>query len=325
MRIAIDARLVSYIGGGTSQYTLRLVRALAGMARDHDIVVLESRKAADRADWPDSVRRMRLLTPPHHRLEQVALPLELLRARADVLHSPDFIPPFRRGCRSVVTVHDLAFLRFPSLLTSESARYYGQVAKAVRSADQVIAVSHATKGDLLALLAANPEKVTVVHEAADPNCRPLEPSEVARHRRRLELPERFFLFVGTLEPRKNLPTLLRAFARISEKRGHARGVDMPSGTSTVHGVPLVVAGGRGWLYEEVFRTRDELGLGENVRFVGHVPAGELLYYYNCATCLLMPSLYEGFGLPVLEAMACGTPALISNVSSLPGIAGEAAL
>lgn len=309
MRIAIDARLVSYAPGGISQYTIRLVHALAALHTDDEITLLESRKAGSDASWPVSVKRSGLVTPPHNRHEQLTLPIELLRHPSDLLHSPDFIPPFRRRCRSVITIHDLAFLRFPHLLTPESARYYGQVARAIRSADQVIAVSDSTRRDLLELLSADPEKVTVVHSGVSPECQRLDPAEVESQRRRLGLPESFILFVGTLEPRKNLPTLLKAFARLRR----------------AHPVPLVVVGGKGWLYEELFRVRDDLGLGEEVRFAGPVPARELVYYYSCATCLVLPSLYEGFGHPVLEAMACGTPVVASNASSLPEVVGDAGL
>jgi len=309
MRIAIDARLVSYAQGGISQYTVRLVNALATLGIRDEMLLLESRRASDDGKWPPSFRRARLATPPHHPLEQLALPLELLRFRVDLLHSPDFIPPFHRRCRSVVTIHDLAFLRFPHLLTPQSARYYGQVAKAVESADQVIAVSHATRNDLLELLSADPKKVAVVHSGVSPECRPLDPAEVELRRREIGLPERFILFVGTLEPRKNIPGLLRAFAPVWKE----------------HRIPLVLAGQKGWLYEEIFKVLSELDLGGRVIFAGHIPPAQLVYYYNCADLLVLPSLYEGFGLPVLEAMACGTPVIVSNSSSLPEIAGEAAL
>ncbi|MCL4532304.1 MAG: glycosyltransferase family 4 protein [Actinobacteria bacterium] len=309
MRIAIDARLVSYIQGGTSRYTVSLVRAMAALGTSHELVVLEGRKARGNPGWPEDVERRRLRTPPHHRYEQLTLPLELLALGADLLHSPDFIPPFRRPCRSVITIHDLAFLRYPGLLTQESAGYYGQVGRAVESAEQIIAVSEATRRDILELLKVDPAKITVVYEAAADDCIPLSETEVAAHRRRLELPERFILFVGTIEPRKNLALLLKAFARVWEKLR----------------VPLVVVGRNGWLYETVFQTRDLLGFGDEVMFVGPVDGEQLVYYYNCAACLVLPSLYEGFGLPVLEAMACGTPVVTSNVSSLPEIVGNGGL
>lgn len=309
MRYGIDARLVSYIQGGTSRYTTSLVRGMARLGEGGELLVLEARSAHNGAAWPEGVARAKLATPPHHRLEQVALPLELLRLKLDLLHSTDFIPPFRRTCRSVITIHDLAFVRYPHLLTPESERYYSQVHKAVRSADATIAVSEATKRDILELLEADESKVHVVYEAASDDCIPLSKDEVDRQRARLGLPERFILFVGTIEPRKNLPTLLKAFAGVWREQR----------------VPLLVAGRKGWLYEEVFRARDSLGLGEEVRFVGPVEAEDLVYYYNAAECLVLPSLYEGFGLPVLEAMACGTPVIVSNVSSLPEITGDAGL
>ncbi len=310
MRIAIDARLVSYALGGISQYTMRLVNALASLSSESEVLVLESQRANGEAAWPEAVRRVRLITPPHNRFEQFTLPMELLRVPADVLHSPDFIPPFRRRCRSVITIHDLAFVRFPHLLTAESARYYGQVGRAVQSADRVIAVSESTRQDILELLEVAPEKVTVVHSAAAPECRPLSPEEQRERRAVLGLPERFILFVGTLEPRKNLPTLLEAIPTLWRE----------------HHVPLVVVGGKGWLYERVYMTLDRLRLTEEqVQMVGAVPSHELADYYGCATCLVMPSLYEGFGLPALEAMACGTPVVVSNVSSLPEIVSDAGL
>lgn len=310
MRIAIDARLVSYAVGGISQYTIRLIWALAGLFTNEEILVLESQKAGSGSPWPDKVRRVKMITPPHNRFEQITLPMELLRIPTDLLHSPDFIPPFRYRPRSVITIHDLAFLRFPHLLTAESARYYGQVDEAVKRADQIIAVSHSTKQDILNLLDVDPEKITVVYSAAAPECRPLTEIEKQDRRRQRGFPERFILFVGTLEPRKNLPTLLEAFPRIWRE----------------HRIPLVVVGGKGWLYERVFMTLDRLRLTEKqVHMVGAVSSQQLADYYGCATCLVMPSLYEGFGLPALEAMACGTPVVVSNVSSLPEIVGDSGL
>ncbi len=310
MHIAIDARLVSYTLGGISQYTMRLVNALAALPSEDEILVLESQRANGEAAWPETVRRARLVTPPHNRFEQFTLPMELLRVPADVLHSPDFIPPFRRRCRSVITIHDLAFMRFPHLLTAESSRYYGQVGRAVRSADRVIAVSQSTRQDILDLLDVDPERITVVYSAAAPEYRPLDPEEQRERRARLGLPEEFILFVGTLEPRKNLPTLLEAMPRLWREQR----------------VPLVVVGGKGWLYERVYMTLDRLRLTEEqVQLVGAVPSRDLADYYGCATCLVMPSLYEGFGLPALEAMACGTPVVVSNVSSLPEIVSDTGL
>jgi glycosyltransferase involved in cell wall biosynthesis len=318
MRIGIDTRLVYYRReGGIAQYTLRLLNALLRLGSGDEFVALHQRN--DRlanlvgpAAGAGRVRGRRLLTPPHHRYEQWTLPLELAPAMLDVLHSTDFIPPFRRRYASVITVHDLAFKLYPELLTAESAAYYGQLERAVYSAEQIIAVSEATRLDILRLLPVDERKITVIHEAADLVYRPLaDAGAIAQVLRTYRLASPFILCVGTIEPRKNLTMLLQAFRRLLD-----------------HGaceVQLVIAGREGWLAAEFYALRERLGLNERVRLLGPLPAGELAALYNAATAFVMPSLYEGFGLPLVEAMSCGAPVLVSNVSSLPEIAGSAGL
>src|SRR2546425_2547678 len=165
------------------------------------------------------MRPRALWTPPHHRFEQLALPLELATIRCDVYHAPDFIPPFVRRVPAVVTIHDLAFLKWPELLTAQSRRYYGQVARAVRSADRVIAVSARTRDDLIELVDAPAHRIDVVYEAADERFRPVGAEAVAAVSTRLALPERYFLFVGTREPRKNLRRLPEADAILAHHAG----------------------------------------------------------------------------------------------------------
>jgi len=253
-----------------------------------------------------------LLTPIHHRLEQLTLPLEILNKKLDVLHSPDFIPPFRCKCRSVITVHDLAFMLYPHFLTKASARYYGQIDQAVRHADAIIAVSQATKRDVMRLLGVDDRKITVIYEAANPFFGPMDRHEAAqRVSRRFGVAGDFLLFVSTIEPRKNVPNLLRAFRRLLDDYGQD--------------VRLVVVGEKGWLFDEAFDLVTELRLSEEVIFLGRVAAEELLWLYNSAQALVQPSIYEGFGLMPLEAMACGTPVVVSNVSSMPEVAGDAGL
>ncbi|MFI5266252.1 MAG: glycosyltransferase family 4 protein [Chloroflexota bacterium] len=330
VRIGVDCRIAHYTPGGTGVYTRRLVQALASlpdMAGD-ELVLLEA--ARSRQPLAPNARRGRLFTPSHHRWEQQLLPLELLPRRLDVLHSPDYIPPFLRSCRSVITVHDLAFLRWPELLTPDSRAYFnGRIAGAVRSADAIIAVSQATKQDLLDLLDAPAEKVRVIHEAPgfdvaasepaevevfsvpdgkirashDAGSSGQEPSAIERWLDAERLPRDYVLFVGMFEPRKNLPRLIEAFAEV-RGRGYTG--------------QLLLAGSPGWLAEPVLEAVE--------RHSGYVlsrPFDPRLY--QGARVLAFPSLYEGFGLPVLEAMACGIPVLTSNVSSLPEIAGDAAL
>jgi glycosyltransferase involved in cell wall biosynthesis len=314
MRIGVDARLYYYQPAGIGLYTSRLLDALAsieGQNGQNDYVVLQSRKDRSSLATGSLFHRRSLWTPPHHRWEQVTLPLELAPLGLDLLHSPDFIPPFRWRGRSVITVMDLAFLRFPQLLTDESRRYYGQIGRAVTRADAILAISQSTKNDLMDLLNAPAGKITVTHLAADPDCRPVtDPAPLQAMRRTYGLPARYLLFVGTLEPRKDLPTLLRAFASLG-----SAGQDLC----------LAVAGRPGWLYEQVYELAASLRLGDRVRFLGGVPAADLPALYSGARLFVLPSLYEGFGMPLLEAMACGAPVVCANTSSLPEIAGDAAL
>jgi glycosyltransferase involved in cell wall biosynthesis len=207
-------------------------------------------------------------------------------------------------------------LRFPHLLTADSRRYYGQVAKACQSADRVIAVSEHTARDLEELLGVARERVRVVYEAAKTLYRPLDDAAVAAVRRRYDAPAGYLLFVGTIEPRKNLDTLLRALAALNSGRGGATVGEVP---------PLLVVGRPGWLYEETFRLVEALNLRGVVRFLGAASTEDLLGLYNGAVALACPSLYEGFGLPPLEAMACGTPVVCSDTSSLPEVVGDAGL
>ncbi|MFZ2360177.1 MAG: glycosyltransferase family 1 protein [Anaerolineae bacterium] len=319
MRIAIDARIAHYTGAGIGQYAVHLAQALARRDTTHHYLLLQSRK--DRRLLVDEphVQRESLWTPSHHRWEQGLLAAELkarsaLRGlRIDLLHSTDFIPPLRvHSFKSVITVHDLAFLRWPHFLTEDSARYYGQVDAAVERADHIIAVSESTKNDLVKLLGAPRDKITVVYEAADPIYRPMPREEaLASMRSKYPLPEEFILFVSTIEPRKNIATLLHAYRRLLD--------------SYKVSASLVLAGATGWLSQQIFDTVEELGLQQHVTFLGRVQNGDLVYLYNLARCLAHPAYYEGFGLTPLEALACGTPAVVSNVSSLPEVVGDAAL
>jgi len=234
----------------------------------------------------------------------------VVRLGLDLLHTTDFIPPAWGYRRSVITVHDLTFLHYPQFITAESRAYYNrQIAGAVRRADHILADSHATQSDLISMLNVPGEKVTVVHLAADPAFRPMDEDQVMPVVARYGLQPGFLLCVGTLEPRKNLPGLLEAYRLLLGVLDDF--------------APLVLVGGRGWLYDEIFERVEALRLGERVRFLHDVPDADLPGLYNAAGLLTTPSFYEGFGLPALEAMACGTPVVVSDRSSLPEIVGQA--
>jgi len=312
MRVGIDARLVYYSQAGIGQYILHLVDGLACLDSENEYVLLQSRKDETTILDRPNFRRVSLWTPSHHRLERYSLNVELMRLGLDVLHSPDFIPPHRPSCKSVITVHDLAFLLYPHFLTKESARYYGHIDQAVRWTDHIISVSESTKRDTIEHLGVPEDKITVVYEAANPIFRPLDRAaakEEVRNRHGVDGP--FVLFVSTIEPRKNVPTLLRALHQLQQ--------------CYKEDIRLVLAGGKGWLFEDAFAVVEDLKLDERVHFLGRVSSDDLLYLYNAAEMLAHPAFYEGFGLPPLEAMACGLPVVVSDVASLPEVVGDAGL
>ena len=311
--IALDARLVYYRReSGIGQYILHLAASLPRLDPSLRFTVFHSRK--DRVTMPNApnARRADLWTPSHHRLEQIALPIELGRIRLDLLHSPDFIPPFRGRFRRVITVHDLTFLRYPHFLTAEGRRYYNsQIVRAVQAADHILADSHATKADLMDLLEVSADKVTVVWLAAHARFKPITDAETRRQLKLMGAPSSYLLFVGTFEPRKNVAGLLSAYRALVDRNTNAP--------------PLVISGRSGWLFEETLAQVDRLRLRERITFLDTPSDSDLVALYNGASMVVLPSYYEGFGLPVLEAMACGTPVVISNRGSLPEIAGDVAV
>lgn len=314
MHIGIDCRLPTYQMGGISRYILHLLPALAALDQENRYTLFHSRK--EQRDFrlaTPNFHRANLWTPAHHRFERWAMTVELLPHRLDVFHSPDFIPPAGAARRRVITVHDLNFLHFPQYLTSESRRYYNeQIQWAVETADAISADSEHTRQDLIQLLQVPPEKVTTIPLAADPLYqRPVTPQAINATLQRHQLSPGFLLFVGTLEPRKNIPTLLRAYARLRREHGRT--------------VPLVLVGGKGWLHDPVFETIEQLDLGTHVRHLTAVPTEELAHLYHAAGALALPSHYEGFGLPPLEAMHCGCPVVVSNRASLPEVVGPAGI
>lgn len=313
MRIGIDARLYYHQPAGISKYTWKLANALSRIDHENEYLVFQHRKHTDPLIRQANFRRVTLFTPTHNTIEQPLLALELKPHRIDLLHSTDFIPPLRSSIPSIITVHDLGFLHWPHFLTKDSAAYYGQIDRAVRHARHIIVPSHHTKQDMIAQLGVPEEKISVIYEGADGRYQPLplEPTR-ATVRHKYNLPDRFILFVGTVEPRKNIIGLLKAFHHLRTKY-------------SITDTALVLAGKQGWLYEEIDKTVKELGLESSVVFTGRISDEELHQLYVAAHVHVHPAFYEGFGLPPLEAMACGTPTVVSNTSSLPEVVGDAGL
>lgn len=312
MRAAIDARLKYYRPGGIAEYTRHLVRALAGLDTEtHYTIVHHVRDAETLAPGPN-FHRVSTLTPSHHRLERWLLAAELLPRRFDLYHTPEGILPQRAARREIITVHDVHYLHFPQYMTAASRRYYNdQIERSTRRAARILVSSEATRADLVTLLGVPTEKIVTHQLGVDDHFRPANEDTIAAMRARYHLPPGYLLFVGTFEPRKNLPGLFAAYARLR--------ADLPDAP------PLVLVGRRGWLMDEIEAAVKQHALEPHLRWITNAPRADLPALYSGARLLALPSHYEGFGLTALEAMACGTPPIVSNRSSLPEVTGDAGL
>lgn len=318
-RIAIDVRTAGQRAGGIAVYTTELCLALAAAPDEFDLHLVYARRGG-RLLPTRSIHQHAALTPAHHRWEGVAFGLELLRLRPALIHALDVVPPSIRSCPAVITVHDLAYLHWPEILDGDGRRHYGRIHSAVANADHVIAVSTTTQRDLIELVGAPVERISVIPQAAGPHFRPIPESDraaaLASVAARAAVSDLvtgrrgpYFLTVGTIEPRKNLPLLLQTYDRLV--------ASWPTAPR------LVLAGRRGWLSAETFAALARLTARDRVEWLDGPTTPELVLLYNGATALLYPSRYEGFGLPALEAMACGTPVLASTGSALEELVGEA--
>lgn len=320
MHIAINAHLLahtrSFRRAGISHYVEQTLAHLGQIDRANRYSVYTTRGlGAGELGLPPNFRVLPSRLPtinPRVRIpwEQLLAPLLLRRSGADLFHGVHSVVPLACPVPSVVTVHDLAFIRFTETFRAYNRAYLDFATRvSVRRAARVLVVSEHTRREVVGLLGVPAERVVVTPNAAREHFRPPERGTLERFRAARGLPEQFILYVGTLEPRKNLTTLLEAYAELARD----------------HELPLIVGGGKGWLYDAVFQRLEQLGLRERVRFVGYLDEEELPLWYAAATVFVFPSLYEGFGMPPLEAMACGTPVITSNSSSLPEVVGDAGI
>jgi glycosyltransferase involved in cell wall biosynthesis len=308
IHIGIDSRLTFYRTGGTATYIRELIQALEVLDKENTYTVFRSRKQGAQAIG--RFHHVALWTPSHHCWERTALSLELLRHRLDVWHSPDFIPPWRGARHHVITVHDLTFLHYPQYLTDDSRRYYNdQIQWAVDHADHILTVSESARDDMIQMLNVLRQKITVQPNGVDhQHFRPMDKQQAQARLKHYGVAQDYFLFVGTIEPRKNLDGLLKAYSALHGLRN-----DAPE---------LLIVGKPGWLADELL---ERIKAAPQVHWLNHVSDDDLPAFYNGAKALILPSFYEGFGLPALEAMACGTVPIVSNRSSLPEVVGDVGL
>lgn len=321
MRIGIDATPITN-RSGTGYYTQKLIEFLGRAdGENRYILFCPSGYAAHLEhpgmfDYPNfRVIKLRTGGPASIALwRQFALPRQITKLRIDLFHFPSFVASLRIDVPSVVTVHDLAFVLFPEAFSMLLRPYHRFIIpRSVKRCDSVIADSDSTRNDILKHLSRENGRVRTIHLGVDPVrfYHVSDEEKRARLRERYDLPEDIILYVGTLEPRKNIPRLIRAFACGVASKG------LPH--------HLVIAGRKGWMFNEIFDEVRALNLESRVHFPGFIEPSRLATLYSMARALAYPSLYEGFGLPCLEAMSCATPVVISDRSSLPELVEDCGL
>lgn len=326
MHIAIDYNAAVRQGGGIGRFVREITQVAAAAAPQHRFSLWYAARGLE----PDSVPMQalrelcarnrnikprpipiteRLLTIIWQRA-QLPLPVEWLVGRADVVHGTDFVLP-PTSARTLLSIHDFAYKIHPETAQPELRRYLTRaVPRNIRRADHVHVNSIATQRDMERLLHVSHAKSTIVYSGSGTDFYPRNATEISAMKTRLHLPERYLLNVGTVQPRKNVERLIAAYAALGD---------------VARDVPLVIAGKRGWLAEPIYAAVQQHNLAERVQFLDFVADDDLPTLYSGALAMVYPSLYEGFGVPIVEAQACGTPVITSIVSSLPEIAGEAAL
>ena len=313
MKVGINATWLATHTGGIRTYVRNLIRALATVDPDSDYI-LYSNVPLPEAGLPDSTRMRRLIVRSGNRLLRIpfATSLALARAGIDVVHE-QIIAPFVFPSRIVVTVHDTLHEHYPDFYTPSALRQLRLLMPiTMRRATAVLTDSEFCKREIVQLYRVPPEKVTAVPLAADPMFRRIhDETRIAAVRARYGTGERFVLFTGSLKPTKNLKAVVEAYVRLRRAAAMQH--------------RLVLVGDKAWVLDDIFATARASGYADEIIFTGHVADEDLVALYNAADLFVHPSLFEGFGLPPLEAMACGTPVVTANTSAIPEVVGDAAL
>ena len=315
LTIGIDAsRAARAERTGTETYSLELIRALADLLPPTYHLRLYTPHPPHHAVWPVADNVTTRLIPWPRLWTHVRLAAEIWHNPPDVLFVPAHVLPFICPVPAVVTVHDLGYRHYPDAHRPFDRWYLDWTTRRhTHVAQHIVADSKATRQDLLDFYQARPEQISVVPLGRDPHLQPVtDLHRIAQVKHHYNIAGDYLLYIGTLHPRKNLVRLVEAFRQVI--------IELQR-----QDLQLVIAGKRGWLYNIIFERVKQEGLTEQVIFPGYITAGDKPALLSGALAYVFPSLYEGFGLPVLEAMACGTPVLTSNISSLPEVAGQAAI
>ncbi|HEX2912287.1 MAG TPA: glycosyltransferase family 1 protein [Chloroflexia bacterium] len=322
MKVALDARYVQDHFPGIGRYTFHLIEALVCLPDGPQLTLLYNPALPDRryslpdlaARFPERVRLQSTAVRPFSLAEQWAFWSLARRNAFDLWHAPYYIRPYFLPLPTVLTAYDVTGTRLPEALPSRKARLAFNLANrlAFRTSRRIIAISEFTASDIQRYYGVKPGKMRVIPLGVSSRFKPLDLSEQQVARARLRLPERYLLYTGINKPHKNLSRLLEAYRLYREQSGDD--------------INLILAGKEDARYSKDLRKQvADSGLERAVRFRGEVAEEDLPSLYACATLFIFPSLYEGFGLPVLEALACGVPVACANNTSLPEVAGEAAI
>lgn len=320
MKIGIDYTAALKQSGGIGRYTRGLLTTVAQLDRQNQYTLMVTPDAPGQGlqffqahpNFDHKVYPLpeRWLTIGWHRLF-LPVPVEWFSGPVDLFHSPNFILPPTRRAKTLLTVHDLSFIRHPQGAVGKLRRWLEQVVpRSLARADHVLADSHSAKQDLIDIFKVEAGKISVVGAGVEARFQPIsDPVILDGVRKKYHLPAKFVLGLGTLEPRKNYTGLIQAFSLSPIRETHH----------------LVIAGGKGWLYDDIFAAAEASPASDRIHFTGFVADDDLPALYNLANIFAYPSHYEGFGIPVIEAMACGVPVVCADNSCLPEVAGRSAL
>jgi alpha-1,3-rhamnosyl/mannosyltransferase len=307
--IALDGR--KYFDFGIGTYIQQLVRSLSKLKTEHKFLLYVTPSDVAAISLPPGWTMMEVGYPKYSVSEIGLLGLRAKRDKVDVFHEPHYTLPIAIGYRSIVTIHDIIHLRFPQLFNAFQRAYsYSMITHSLRTSRFIIADSEFTKNDILRSFRLSPEKIRVIHLGVGEQYRPLrDHGRIREFSKRFGIQRPYALYVGNVKPHKGIDTLLSAFAQIQLKED----------------LDLVIVGGSIVQDRNLGVQAAELGILSRIKELGHLNEYDLVTAYNAAELLVMPSRYEGFGLPALEAMACGCPVVVSNAASLPEIVGDAAM
>lgn len=316
MRIGLVTNLMDSNGAGIGCYTKNLVENLLKIDKKNEYVLIHSKKKSYNFKGNYKEIRLPFFTSIPRKLIIGFFTLEKIcrQEKLDILHDTGQIGPYfsKSKTKRVLTIFDLSAFYYPEAFTKVTASYSKFLPLVAGNVDKIMTISQNSKKDIIKFLKIPPNKVAVTYLGTESHFEPIKDRIVLKQiRKKLDLPSSFILFVGTIEPRKNIPFLIRGFAKVRKKLNHD--------------LKLVIAGKMGWEKKSIFDLPKQLSIEKDVFFLGNIEIKDLPALYNSAMIFVYPSLYEGFGLPLLEAMACGCPVITSNTSSLPEIAGEAAI